>query len=78
VLTRAPAFVEALGPAGRWIDAPAPATPPQQLALEIAAALAERGDEFARRSRQAVAAAYSWRRHAELAAHIWRELVAQR
>ncbi|MBL8800862.1 MAG: glycosyltransferase [Planctomycetes bacterium] len=78
VLTRAPAFVEALGPAGRWIDAPAPATSPQQLAREIAAAIAERGDEFARRSRQAVAAAYSWRRHAELAAHIWRELVAQR
>ena len=78
VLTRAPAFVEALGPAGRWIDAPAQATPPEQLAPALAAALAERGDEFARRSRQAVAAAYSWRRHAELAAHIWRELVAQR
>lgn len=78
VLTRAPAFEEALGPSGRWIDAPAHATPPELLARTLATALAERSDEFARRSRQAVAAAYSWRRHAELTAHIWRELVAQR
>jgi len=78
VLTRAPAFVEALGPAGRWIDAPAEATAPSQLAHALAAALAQRGDESARRSRQAVAAAYSWRRHAELTAHVWSALVAQR
>lgn len=78
VLTRAPAFAEALGPSARWIDAPAQATPPAQLAHELAGAIAQRGDEFARRSRQALAAAYSWRRHAELAAQIWLELVAQR
>lgn len=78
VATRAPAFVEALGPHGLWIDGPAAEADPAQIAERLAVALAARHDLAARRSRQAIAAAYSWRRHADLALHAWRRIVRER
>jgi glycosyltransferase involved in cell wall biosynthesis len=76
VATRAPAFVEALGPQALWLDAPATEVEPAELAGRIAAALAQRDDLQQRHSRQALAAAYSWRRHADLTLQVWRNALA--
>jgi glycosyltransferase involved in cell wall biosynthesis len=75
VATRAPAFVEALGPQALWLDAPAAEVEPAKLAAQIATALAQRDDVQLRHSRQALAAAYSWRRHADLTLQIWRDVL---
>lgn len=75
VATPAPAFVEALGPQARWLSGPASACDPAELAASIDRALDERHDPLARRSRQALAAAYSWRRNADLTLAVWRSLL---
>lgn len=74
VATRAPAVFEALGPQALWLEGPAREVAPSQLAEHLATAFARRGDPLLRRSRQALAAAYSWRRHAELTLEVWRGL----
>lgn len=75
VSTRAPAVVEALGPGALWLESPARDVNPAELAGQLAVALARRHDPLARRSRQALAAAYSWRRHADLTLEVWRGLL---
>jgi len=76
VATRAPAFVEALGPHARWIDAPAKEVDAGALAEQIAGALQERNDAALRNAREAHAAAYSWRRHASLTLDVWRRILS--
>lgn len=75
VSTRAPAVVEALGPHALWLEGPARDVAPAELAARVAAAIARRHDPLQRRARQALAAAYSWRRHADLTLEIWRDLL---
>ncbi len=75
VATRAPAFVEALGPQAHWLANPSHSTDVDELARAIEKALDARHDLAARRSRQALAAAYSWRRHADLTLAVWRALL---
>lgn len=75
VATPAPAFVEALGPHARWLSRSAADCEPDELAESLGRALDARHDALARRSRQALAAAYSWRRNAALTLELWRALL---
>lgn len=74
VATRAPAFVEALGDAARFVDAAEVARDVPGLADAIEGALAASPEHVARG--RAAAARYTWRANAEATVEAWRALTS--
>jgi glycosyltransferase involved in cell wall biosynthesis len=77
VASRQPAFEEALGVHARWIDAPEGSIDAPALAGAIADALRDANDEPRARDRRALAARYTWSRHARLTLDAWRTILAR-
>jgi glycosyltransferase involved in cell wall biosynthesis len=77
VASRQPAFEEALGVHARWIDAPIGEVEASALADAIAGALRDAGDEQLSRARRALAAEFTWARHARLTLDAWRTILAR-
>ena len=74
VARRLPAYVEALGPRGaRWIDS----DEPEALACALEQALADAADPRTAAARSALAATFSWKRHATATLAAWRRVLAQ-
>lgn len=66
-----PAFVEALGPHGRWVS-----TAPDDVAGSVLEALRDSRDEQLRTQRRAHAAAFTWDRCAAATLEVWRGILS--
>jgi glycosyltransferase involved in cell wall biosynthesis len=78
VATRSQAFVESLGEHARWIDASPRSTEPSELADALELALADARDANGTRERLALAASFTWERHARLTLDLWRRILGRR
>jgi glycosyltransferase involved in cell wall biosynthesis len=72
-----PAFQEALGSAPCWVAGEPSSLDPEELAAALGDALASGLDAGARRGRRALAAPFTWARHAAATAALWARILAR-